>query len=630
MSAQAGIFYFDRRPVPQDVMTALTAACRPYGPDGGSHVCPSPGVALIHHALRITPEDDVDRQPVQCADGKVLTWDGRLDNRVDVMMALGLAPSRGTPDSQVVAEACQRWGDAVFERLYGDWSLTIWDPQQRHITLACDFMAQRGLYYVTTDSYCAWCTALVGLVELTGRWTDFDEDVLQGAVMPMRIPGRTPYRGLRSLFGGHFLRINEDGTSSNTPYWRLPADEIRYRDPRDYAVHFRTVFREAITQRMRTSRPVWMDLSGGWDSSSIVCMAARVLADGGAAAPSLMTVSYTTPRSREGDETPFMDEVSAHTGLAGIKIPMEHDAPPNFPVPEHVIDMNHAVMQAYEQMHRAGARVLLGGGLGDAIMGNFELDITSIAWSIRSARPFALARALRAWGLGSQRTAWELVWKAISELLPTRMTVARLWKDALGPQRSSGNVPLFMDLCPNNERGFALFRATQQALENWCVENERPYVSRRFLRAVGNGLLTGQFTYYPHAKDLTVSQIYLDRRVIEYIGSIPWSVVCEPGRPRALMRDALGPILPDRISRRFSKGYAAPYFARRATALAAMLSEGYRPPLVVERGYVDGRRLTERLEQSQAGPSVTSSGLVLAGVLEAWLRQALEGRSLAA
>src|SRR5262249_9101227 len=116
MSAQGGIFYFDGRSVSRTVVATLAKACRPYGPDGGAETFPTAGVALVHRRLQVTPEDHFDRQPIELPSGCWLTWDGRLDNRTDLMMELGLRPSNETPDAQVVAEAYQRWRDLAFDR----------------------------------------------------------------------------------------------------------------------------------------------------------------------------------------------------------------------------------------------------------------------------------------------------------------------------------------------------------------------------------------------------------------------------------------------------------------------------------------------------------------------------------
>ena len=56
-------------------------------------------------------------------------------------------------------------------------------------------------------------------------------------------------------------------------------NQIRYKDERQYDEQLRTLFRESVRSRLRTLRPVLSELSGGLDSSSIVCMANNLVAN---------------------------------------------------------------------------------------------------------------------------------------------------------------------------------------------------------------------------------------------------------------------------------------------------------------------------------------------------------------
>jgi len=60
MSAHAGLFYFDGRPVPPEAIRTLSDACRPYGLDRAGQLCPSPGVA---HAGMPTTKIRIDDIP---------------------------------------------------------------------------------------------------------------------------------------------------------------------------------------------------------------------------------------------------------------------------------------------------------------------------------------------------------------------------------------------------------------------------------------------------------------------------------------------------------------------------------------------------------------------------------------
>jgi len=70
---------------------------------------------------------------------EVLHWDGRLDNRDDLLLRLGDS-LRGYTSNEAIARAVyERWGSEGLVHLIGDWSLVIRDRVNRMTVLASDF-----------------------------------------------------------------------------------------------------------------------------------------------------------------------------------------------------------------------------------------------------------------------------------------------------------------------------------------------------------------------------------------------------------------------------------------------------------------------------------------------------------
>src|SRR5262249_1729241 len=92
-----------------------------------------------------------------CANKKqtaeVLSWDGRADNRSDLLPVLADS-LRGETDNAALARAVyERWGTAGFVRLIGDWSVVIRDHANRVVVLASDFAGVRPLYYHSNSGH---------------------------------------------------------------------------------------------------------------------------------------------------------------------------------------------------------------------------------------------------------------------------------------------------------------------------------------------------------------------------------------------------------------------------------------------------------------------------------------------
>src|SRR5260221_14567326 len=126
MSAQAGIFYFDGRPIDPELPRWLGASIAKYGPDGGGEFV-GPGLMMVQRALHVTPEDPLERQPYVSTRGNVMTWDGRLDNREELLLQLSRDLRDDTTDVALAMAAYERWGLEAFPRLVGDWSAVIFD-----------------------------------------------------------------------------------------------------------------------------------------------------------------------------------------------------------------------------------------------------------------------------------------------------------------------------------------------------------------------------------------------------------------------------------------------------------------------------------------------------------------------
>src|SRR4030095_15633203 len=105
-------------------------------------------------------------------------------------------------------------------------------------------------------------------------------------------------------------------------FWGLdPHREIRYGSDAEYEEHFRHLFTEAVRCCLRSDRPVWSDLSGGLDSSSIVCVADQLIKSGKTETSLLDNVSCIRDESPSSNETKFIRCVEERIGRQGHHLP---------------------------------------------------------------------------------------------------------------------------------------------------------------------------------------------------------------------------------------------------------------------------------------------------------------------
>src|SRR5437879_4507950 len=303
MSVQFGKCNFDGKPVDPQDLDAVRPVLAPYGSDGEGYICKD-NFGVLYRAFHTTKESRLEVQPYVSDSGFVLSWDGRLDDREELVGEMRTEISPESTDLQIVAAAYRRWGTRCFARLIGDWALSIWDPKDRLLLLAKDFVGTRHLYYTVEKNGVTWCSMLDPLIMFGHRPFRLEQEYIAGWITFFPAPHLTPYVGIHSVPPSCFVSLK--GTRHTTArYWNFdPAKRIRYRSDSEYEEHFRSVFRNAVRRRLRSDAPVVAELSGGMDSSTVVCTADKLLADGTAEAPRLSTVSYYDDSEPAWDERP--------------------------------------------------------------------------------------------------------------------------------------------------------------------------------------------------------------------------------------------------------------------------------------------------------------------------------------
>lgn len=250
--------------------------------------------------------------------GDICTWDGRLDNRADLLLQLGQDLPEGSSDSALALKLYQAKGIGGFHDLIGDWSLAIWDATSRTAILASDYAGIRPLYYHHSCHRLLWSSSLADLVEGMGSRL-LDEDYAAEFLTRGQVALRTPYRDVSPVPPGHAVCVTQQRIETQA-FWSLPVDQtIGYQDERCYEEQLRALFREAVRVRLRSDSPVCAELSGGLDSSSVVSMADDISAAGGGASE-LVTFSFT---HKGCPDERYFRVMERERNLSGVHFDME-------------------------------------------------------------------------------------------------------------------------------------------------------------------------------------------------------------------------------------------------------------------------------------------------------------------
>jgi len=239
------------------------------------------GLVLAHTQGIVTPEDRRERLPGCFAGGRsVFVFDGRIDNRDDLIAELGLgsAPS-GLPDSRLVMTALERWGEDASARLLGDFAFAAWDHERQRLFLACDAVGGRTIYHHTTPHGIVFATSVNAVQALIDGPREVDLRSVAHLLLNRHIPsGATMYCGTGRLPAAGWLVWTENGVQGGR-YWRPDWNRrIRYQSDEEYVEAARELLDRVVAAQLRAAGPVVCHLSGGLDSTAVASTAARLVA----------------------------------------------------------------------------------------------------------------------------------------------------------------------------------------------------------------------------------------------------------------------------------------------------------------------------------------------------------------
>lgn len=551
----------------------------------------------------------------QCSghDPHVLCWDGRIDSRSDLLWQL--PQSAGQSDSALIAAAYGKWGVRGLAHIVGDWSVVISDPANGSVVLASDYMGVRPLYYhynAAGPTTITWSTQLRELVTAIGD-DSIDETYVAGFFAFGRCPHRTPFSGIHSVPPGHAVVVTRDGVSVQA-FWAMPTgDVVRYQDERRYEDELRTLFREAVAVRMSAPAPLMAELSGGFDSSSVVCMGSHLIRTGAVAARQLATASYVHQGALD---IPYIREIESHCGVESFHLsidenPLTASSDVGDGMPDSWAPVYRTVGAVARQL---GASVMCTGQGGDVVAGNWFDDSLQVA---------------AAWGRGHWRTALRdaLAWSRILRT-PLAWIVARSIRATVSPRLGGADLYAGSGATRHGQGENSLMSRFSEGVralvaphtffsDEWMLA---PPERRKHFYALAMMRELRVLQRHEAAPDLDLTHPFMHRPLVEFLMSVPAQVLTGPGQPRRLMRAALADLWPPRLRARRSKSlFGGPWIeALRPMARALLETSDWQ---VVERGWIDGDSFRSRLARLAHGLECNEPQLRQVVLLEFWLRQ---------
>ncbi len=186
--------------------------------------------------------------------------------------------------------------------------------------LARDHAGARTLFYRNLSGEIRWSTHLETFFR-DDSFPELDPEYIARMLASQPTLDLTPYKDIHAVPPAHYVAIRGSEAVSR-PHWCWIADtSIVYRCEAEYDEQYRYLFRQSVKRRIVPGRePILAELSGGVDSSSIVCTADKIVMEENQHGDLIDTVSYFDDNERDWDERPYFTAVEKLRKKDGVHL----------------------------------------------------------------------------------------------------------------------------------------------------------------------------------------------------------------------------------------------------------------------------------------------------------------------
>lgn len=604
MCGIAGILS-NHRPVNAAAVRAMTGAMIHRGPDGsGLWENHDVRVVLGHRRLAIIDPGPASDQPL-AAHGVALTFNGEIYNYKEIRAEL---TSRGhvftsAGDAEVIAAAWRQWGPSCVDFFNGMFAFALWDENRRQLFCARDRFGEKPFLYTVGDGFVAFASEYKPLLSIDGVAAEIDHvrlaRFLADPADGLDRGAQTLFPAIQQLPPAHVMVVDGDSLAIRQErYWAAkPAALKRIPSPIDAAAAFRDLLADAVRLRLRSDVAVGSCLSGGLDSSAIVCLARRELGE---------KVPYHTFSGRfpgtSADEGPYIESVTTATQV------IRHDVEPKptklltelgqFAIANELpVDSasQYAQFCVFRLARETGVKVLLDGQGADEILGGYEQYFLPYLAGGAAGSPLITSR------YGDALNAS----KPWHSRLPPKLRKILARQLGRGSDLAFGLVgDLHLDHRPSATDLHNALR--RDSLDGF----------------LGTLMRYGDRNSMAHSVEVRLP--FTDHRIFEFVQALPAEYLMGEGETKRLLRLAMAGILPDMVRLRWRKhGFVPPQVSwLHQTLLPAVETAVEDPALspIWERSW--WRNVIRRF---RAGDTSLATGLWKVLATEAWRMHFLGG-----
>lgn len=492
-------------------------------------------VSLGHSRLSIIDLSPAGHQPMSNEDGSLwITYNGEVYNAQDLKNDLVSKEHvfKSRSDTEIIIHAFEEYGPECLHKFNGMWAFCIYNKKTEKLFIARDRFGVKPLYYHYDGAKLIFSSMPTAILKHGIKRAPDAKSVMQYlAFNTLHHCEATFFEGISSLLPGHYMEFDLKSRNLKITQWYFLEDRNESVSKDD----IRSLFEKSVSLRTVSDVPVGSCLSGGVDSTAIVCLLNKHIKE------QFGTYSLIVPGHRL-DESKYIKETGRLTNTRQFFTTIEEDdflgdiddfvSAHEEPVSSLSVYAQYKVMKL---AHENGAKVLLDGQGGDEIFAGYPFYFSNYFYGLlKEMRLIEFCRQNFAY-IKHCRNIYPQSFLAF-QFLPD--TVKRMiFRKKLNPWI---NHDLTKKLCGNELEPRWPLRDLKSSLKQSLFGIRIPHLLRWEDK---NSMRWSVESRVP----------FLDYKLVEAAFSLPDEAKIKNGSTKVMFKDAVADILPDMIRNRRDK-----------------------------------------------------------------------------
>lgn len=521
-------------------------------------------------------------------------------------------------DTEVIVHAYEEYGDDCVNRLNGMFAFAIWDDRNQKLLLARDRVGIKPLYYYAGSDCLVFGSELKAILEYPGIPRDLDHAALDTFLTFEYIPAPSSiFKNIKKLKPGHLLTL-QGGKVSIRKYWDVAGERLEGSEE-ELGRSLYEILKDAVRMRLISDVPLGAFLSGGVDSSTIVCMMSEIMDR----PVKTFSIGFDDPSYNELD---YARAVARHFGTDHYDLVIQPDIVGLVESLVGAMDEPFADVSMFptflvSKLARENVTVVLSGDGGDELFAGYDWYVadrlerryrvlpgivrnTLIPSLVNLIPPTSqkkgVVNKIKRFVEGSVQSPRlrHFRWNTFQ----TAQTKNRLYGDAMKSSLNGHNpYETFTEYLETNDGGDPLWQSQYADIKTYLVDDILTKVDRMSM-----------------AVSLEARTPFLDHRVVEFAAGLPSDLKLNGSTTKYLLKKAMKGKLPDDVLKRRKEGFSIPIKNWLKDELRPMMEEVLSADRLKDEGLFNPQYVEVLKQQHLKGSANHSHQLWSLMVFEIW------------